>query len=95
MDLEKLTALQLAENIKQKQISVLDGVKQVFDRIEKKEPKLHAYLDIYRKDAYAKAKQVEKGIADGTYTSSLAGVPIAVKDNICMKGKRTTCASKI
>lgn len=95
MDLEKLTALQLAEKIKQKQISVLDGVRQVFDRIEKKEPKLHAYLDTYKKDAYAKAKQVEKGIADGTYTSPLAGVPIAVKDNICIKGKKTTCASRI
>ena len=95
MDLGKLTALQLAEKIKQKQISVLDGVKYVFDQIEKKDPKIHAYLDTYKKEAYARAKQVEKGISDGTYSGPLAGVPIAVKDNICIKGKKTTCASRI
>ena len=95
MDLEKMTALQLAEKIKQHQIGVLDGVKTVFDQIEKKEGKVHAYLDTYKKEAYARAKQVEKGIADGTYTGPLAGVPIAVKDNICIQGKETTCASKI
>lgn len=95
MDLDKLTALQLAEKIKQHQISVLDGVKHVFDPIEKKDPKIHAYLDTYKKEAFARAKQVQKGIEDGTYTGPLTGVPIAIKDNICMKGKTTTCASKI
>ena len=95
MDLEKFTALELGEKIKQRQIGVLDGVKTVFDKIEKQDGRIHAYLDVYKKDAYARAKEVEKGIADETYTSPLAGVPIAVKDNICIKGKKTTCASKI
>ena len=95
MDLGKLTALQLAEKIKQHQISVLDGVKYVFDQIEAKEDKVHAYLDTYKKEAYARAKEVQKGIEDGTYTGPLAGVPVAIKDNICIKGKTTTCASKI
>ena len=93
MDLGKLTALQLAEKIKQHQISVLDGVKYVFDQIEAKEDKVHAYLDTYKKEAYARAKEVQKGIEDGTYTGPLAGVPIAIKDKICIKGKSTTCAS--
>ena len=57
MDLGKLTALQLAEKIKQHQISVLDGVKYVFDQIEAKEDKVHAYLDTYKKEAYARAKE--------------------------------------
>ena len=70
-------------------------MKEVFDQIESKEDKVHAYLDTYKKEAYARAKEVEKGIQDGTYTGPLAGVPIAVKDNICIKGKKTTCASKI
>lgn len=95
MDLEKMTALELAEKIKQRQISVLDGVKTVFAAIEKKENRIHAYLDIYKKEAYARARQVEKGIAEGIYTGSLAGVPVAVKDNICVKGKKTTCASRM
>ena len=63
MDLGKLTALQLAEKIKQHQISVLDGVKYVFDQIEAKEDKVHAYLDTYKKEAYARAKEVQKGIS--------------------------------
>ena len=95
MELESMTALELAAKIRQREVSVLDGVKEVFDQIESKEDKVHAYLDTYKKEAYARAKEVEKGIQDGTYTGSLAGVPIAVKDNICIKGKKTTCASKI
>ena len=95
MEIKELTALQLAEKIKQHQISVLDGVKYVFDQIEKKDGKIHAYLGTYKKEAYARAKEVQKGIDDGTYTGPLAGVPIAVKDNICVKGKITTCASRI
>ena len=93
MELETMTALELAKKIRQRQVKVSDGVKEVFDQIEKKEGKVHAYLDIYKKDALARAKEVEKGIMDGTYTGPLAGVPIAVKDNICIKGKKTTCAS--
>ena len=95
MELETMTALELAKKIRQRQVKVADGVKEVFDQIEKKEGKVHAYLDLYKKDALARAKEVEKGIMDGTYTGPLAGVPIAVKDNICIKGKKTTCASKI
>ena len=77
MDLGKLTALQLAEKIKQHQISVLDGVKYVFDQIEAKEDKVHAYLDTYKKDANPSPKEVQKGIEDGPYTGHLAGVPFA------------------
>lgn len=95
MELESMTALELAAKIRQREVSVLDGVKEVFDQIERKEDKVHAYLDTYKKEAYARAKEVEKGIQDGKYTGPLAGVPIAVKDNICIKGKKTTCASKI
>ena len=94
MELETMTALELAKKIRQRQVKVSDGVKEVFDQIEKKEGKVHAYLDIYKKDALARAKEVEKGIMDGTYTGPLAGVPIAVKDNICTKGQKTTSASK-
>lgn len=95
MDLETMTALELAEKIRQHQISVLDGVKHVFGQIEKQEGKIHAYLDLYKKEAYARAKEVQKQIDDGTCSSPLAGVPIAIKDNICIKGKKTTCASRI
>lgn len=95
MELETMTALELAEKIRQHQISVLDGVKHVFGQIEKKEGSIHAYLDLYKKEAYARAEEVQRQIDAGTCLSPLAGVPIAIKDNICIKGKRTTCASRI
>lgn len=66
MELESMTALELAAKIRHREVSVLDGVKEVFDQIESKEDKVHAYLDTYKKEAYARAKEVEKGIQDGT-----------------------------
>ena len=58
MELESMTALELAAKIRQREVSVLDGVKEVFDQIESKEDKVHAYLDTYKKEAYARAKEV-------------------------------------
>lgn len=95
MDISMYTALLLAKKIKQRQLTVSDGVKYVFDQIEKKDGQIHAFLSTWKKEAFARAKEVQKGIEDGTYTGPLAGVPIAVKDNICIKGKPTTCASRI
>ena len=69
MELEKLTALQLGEKIKQRQVSVLDGVKTVFEQIEKQDSEVHAYLDTYKEEAYKRAEEVQKGIEEGTYTS--------------------------
>ena len=94
MELQTMTALELSKKIRQRQVKVADGVKEVFDQIEKKEGKVHAYLDLYKKDALARAKEVEKGIMDGIYTGPLAGVPIAVKDNICIKGKKNNLRIK-
>ncbi len=95
MDLSMLTALQLAKKIKQNQLTAADGVEYVFDQIEKKDQDIHAFLSTYKEEAFARAEKVQKGIEDGTYTGPLAGVPIAVKDNICINGKTTTCASRI
>ena len=71
MELETMTALELAAKIKQRQIHVVDGVKAVFDQIESKEETVHAYLDLYKKEAYARAKEVEKGIAHCLILDSL------------------------
>ena len=90
-----MTALELSRNIRGKKICVSDSVESVFHQIRKKEKKIHAYLDLYEEDAYKRAEQVQKGIEQGIYTGPLAGVPIAVKDNICIRGKKTTCASGI
>lgn len=95
MELDQMTALELSRNIRERKISVSDGVKSVFNQIGKKEDKIHAYLDLYEEDAYRRAEQVQKGIEEGIYTGPLAGVPVAIKDNICIRSRKTTCGSKI
>lgn len=95
MDLSMMTALELAEKIKQRRLTVPDGVKYVFDQIEKKDGTIHAFLSTCKEEALARAEEVQRGIENSVYTGPLAGVPIAVKDNICIKGKVTTCASRI
>ena len=82
MELEKLTALQLADKIKKHEVSVLDGVKDVFSKIEEKDNRIHAYLDTYKKEAYASTNEVERGIEDGHNTGHLSGIPLALKDII-------------
>ena len=76
MELESMTALELAAKIRQREVSVLDGVKEVFDQIESKEDKVHAYLDTYKKEAYARAKEVEKGIQESVLKGPLPSYPV-------------------
>ena len=57
MELEKLTALQLADKIKKHEVSVLDGVKEVFSKIEEKDGSIQAYLDTYKKIGRASCRE--------------------------------------
>ncbi len=95
MKIIEMSATALGEEIKKGQIGVKEAVKAYLDQIEAVESSVHAYLDIDEKKIYARVKEVEKGISQGKYTGPLAGVPVAVKDNICTRGQATTCASKI
>ena len=95
MSILEYTALELAGQIKKKEISCREAVEAVFGQIEKKEEELNCYISLDREKALKQADAVQKKIDDGTLTGPLAGVPAAVKDNICTKGRKTTCASKI
>ncbi len=81
--------------IKNKEISSVELTKSVFDRIEKVEPKIDAYTTLAKESALNKAKEIDDMIASGIEVSDLAGIPIAIKDNISTKGLRTTCSSKM
>ena len=89
------TAGELAGKIRKGEIRPAEAVEASLLQIEKMEPKIGAFLQIDRERALAQAEEVEQGIRSGKYQSPFAGVPVAVKDNICTKGMETTCASKI
>ncbi len=89
------SAIQIAAQLKNRQLTVKAVVSQVLDRIRIGEPRIKAYLDIFNDEALAAADQVDRLYDKGDPLPPLAGIPIAIKDNICMKGKKTTCASKM
>ena len=95
MSILEYTALELAGQIKKKEISCREAVEAVFGQIEKKEKELNCYISLDREEALKQADEVQKKIEDGTLAGPLAGVPAAVKDNICTRERKTTCASKI
>ena len=95
MDIMSLTAVELGKKIKAKEISVKEATQAYLDQIEKVEVDVHSYVTIDKEGALKRAGEVQKLIDDGTLQSPLAGVPVAIKDNMCTKGTRTTCSSKI
>lgn len=90
-----MTALEIGEAIRSKRITAVDAASAVLESIEKTNGKINAYITVNRDEALKKAEEVQAKIDLGELTSPLAGVPIAVKDNICTKNLKTTCASKM
>ena len=95
MNLMSLTAVELGKKIKAKEVSVEEAVQAAIDAIEKKEESVHSFVTVDKEGALTRAKKVQKLIDDGTLSGPLAGVPVAIKDNMCTKGLLTTCSSKI
>ena len=95
MSILELTAVELGKKIKDKEITVVEATKAALEQIKAVESDVHGYVSYDEESALKRAEEVQKGIDDGTYTGPLAGVPMAIKDNICTKGYITTCSSKI
>ncbi len=95
MDILDLTAVELGRQIRSGQVSAVEAVRAALLQIEAAEPSCHAFIQIDREGALKQAEEVQRRIEDGTLTGPLAGVPVAVKDNLCIKKQRTTCASKM
>ena len=95
MDLYKKTAHELHELLQSKEISAAELTENIFKRIDEKENEIGAYLEITKSQAAETAKIVDEKISRGEKISALEGIPFAIKDNICTKGIKTTCASKI
>ena len=95
MNLLSLTAVELGKKIKAHEVTVEEATKAALDAIRAKEPQVNSFVTVDEEAAMARAKEVQKLIDDGTLTGPLAGVPVAIKDNMCTKGMLTTCSSKI
>ncbi len=95
MSLMSLTAVELGKKIKAKEVTVVQAVQESLDAIAQKEEKVHSFVTVDREGALKKAEEVQKKIDAGELTGPLAGVPVAIKDNMCTEGLLTTCSSKI
>lgn len=95
MSLMSLTAVELGKKIKAKEVTVEEAVRAALDAIAKKEAVVNSFVTVEEEKAIEQAREVQKGIDDGRYTGPLAGVPVAIKDNMCTEGMLTTCSSKI
>lgn len=90
------TAVQLANKIKAHEVSAIDATKAVLEQIDKTENEYNCYVTIDKEGALKQAEEIQKKIDAGELQESpLAGVPVAIKDNMCTEGMLTTCSSKI
>lgn len=91
MDITELTVHELVEKIKNKELTVTEINKAYIDRINEKEKDVQAFITLLTEEALKEAESIEKK----ENLSELAGIPIGIKDNICTKNIKTTCASKM
>ena len=94
MDLS-LTAVELGKKIKNKEITVVEATTAYLDAMEERDKDINAFVSMDREGALKRAGEVQEKIDSGELTGPLAGVPVAIKDNMCINGMLTTCSSKI
>lgn len=95
MELWELTALELAKKIRAREVSAVEAADASLARIEAQEKQIHAFITVDGDGARKRAEQIQRRLDAGEEPGILAGVPCAVKDNLCIKGMRTTCGSKM
>ena len=95
MELLSLSAVELATAIKEGKTTAVEAMQAVLDKIRQSEELYNCYVTVDGENALRRAQAVQRRIESGELTGPLAGVPMAVKDNLCTEGLLTTCASKI
>lgn len=91
----EMSVEEIARAYREKSLTVLEVVKAFLDNIEKEDETIKAYITVCKEEALKKAEEVQAMFDAGKEMGILAGIPIAIKDNICTKGVKTTCASKM
>lgn len=95
MDILNMTALDIADNLKNKNISTIEVVNAFLESYDKFDSEYNAFISLDREMVISQANLIQEKLNKNMSTSVLAGVPIAIKDNICTKGLKTTCGSKM
>ncbi len=90
----KISALEFVQEVKNGNISAEDFVAKTLERIQSVDDKLHAFLSV-NEEAVVKAQKIDKKVKSGDKVGACFGMPISIKDNICIKNSKTTCASKM
>ena len=95
MNITELTVHELQQKLKRKELTIAEILESYCNRINEKEPEVEAFVTTYLEEAKAKAQKVQEKLDNGEDLGEYAGIPIGIKDNLCMKGTKTTCSSKM
>lgn len=95
MELYELTAHELSGKMEKKEISSEEIVKSIYNRINQVEDKLHSFVTLTEEKALLQARNIDEKMKKGELAGLLAGIPVAIKDNMCIRNLRTTCSSHI
>ena len=95
MNITELTVHELQEKIKNKELTIIEINEAYIKQIKEKEPEVQAFITDLTEEGIEQAKKIQERIDKGEKLGSLAGIPIGIKDIICTKGIKTTCASKM
>ena len=95
MNITDLTVHKLKEKLKNKELTITEITQAYVDRINEKEKDVEAFVTTLTDEALAQAKDVQAKVERGEIKGELAGIPIGIKDNLCTKGIRTTCSSRM
>lgn len=95
MNITELTVHELQEKLKNKELTITEINKAYIDRINEKEKDVQAFITLITDEALEKSKNIEEKVNKGEIKGELSGIPIGIKDNMCINGVKTTCASKM
>ena len=95
MDITELTVHELQEKLKNKELTIKEIAEAYINRINEKEKDVQAFVTELTDEAKKSAEEIQSKVENGEITGEFAGIPIGIKDNICTKGIKTTCSSRM